>query len=267
MIRLILWLCLVSLSSQAQQTIGLKTGPSWLKRQDLVFSASTRSAFTPVSTGISYEHAGQKHRQQIQLLYTGLTGKEHVFTYQEQYFNGATQTSPSNWLFLDLHFHWQYVVKEAGKYDIALGGATAAQLGALFYGYADQVFGYTHQFRVSPTLTWRFRPAPKHQFTLHYEQNLIAWVARSPYAMNDDAFIADQQSHNDFRTLWNTLGRARLVGPAAFIHARLQLNYRYRLGKHWQTGLVHTLYYEQTDLGAPLRALGSHHLLGFYYQF
>lgn len=169
-------------------------------------------------------------------------------------FNDTTmQAASANFIFLRQSFEQLYRLQTPVKStNIWLGWYQHIELGALFHGHAFSTFGYLHQLQAgmaaSMQRTWgkRLTAAAGFQFPL------LLWVARSPYALNDDDFIERQASHNDLRTLAATFADGSLVAPWQYPQWRIEASCTWQVNKRFQCGFQWRFWHQQSKSMLPL---------------
>src|SRR5690606_20164528 len=82
---------------------------------------------------------------------------------------------------------------------------------------------------------------------------LLSWVARSPYALNDDDFIEDQRSHKTMPTLGACIAGGRWASFGSFRRALLVLGADHRVAPQWSLGVNYSL--EYLDVSKPARLI------------
>lgn len=70
------------------------------------------------------------------------------------------------------------------------------------YGSAS-VFNYLGSFSLSPWVVYERALSDRLHLTLQTWVPLVSWVARSPYALNDDQYMRDNASHQGAATFFN----------------------------------------------------------------
>jgi|GEM_PF-1532915 len=234
--------------------LSLNTGAHVIARQDLVLSPMVQNGWAFPNVAITYTHQGSRVRQAASLAYDGyLIGNKDTYTFYELTTDKAATTAPTNFLFVDLSYEAQWALPDSGATRVMLGGGLYGQLGSLNQGYTYPSFGYTIFFGIGPSVRVQHKLDERTTLFGDFSLPVLAWVARSPYAFNDDAFIEDQSSHKTLPTLGAFISDGRWASFGSFRRALLHLGAERQYGTRWCLGLQYGL--EYVDISQPQRLI------------
>jgi hypothetical protein len=96
------------------------------------------------------------------------------------------------------------------------------------YGRTGPYFGYFASFGlgVFGNIGYQFNSANRLKAELRLP--VVAWIARSPYLVNDDEFIENTASHNSFKTFLAFIEDGELASWNKWQKAGLLLQYHHR---------------------------------------
>lgn len=249
-------------------SLTLTTGYHHIARQDLVFSPMVQRGSAFPNVGLAYTYVGERMRHAVRLNYDGYdAGITEPYDFVDLVDGSAETTSRSNYTLVDLSYELLVPLPDSGATIVRVGGGVYGQLGSLNQGYAYPSFGYTLFFGLGPAV--RVEHTLDERTTLHggFSIPLVGWVARSPYALNDDEFIEDQRSHRTLPTLAAFIGGGRVASFGSFRRALLELGAERRLSTHWSLGLRYGL--EYLDISKPVRLISFRNSVdaAFTYHF
>lgn len=92
---------------------------------------------------------------------------------------------------------------------------------------------YMGVFALDARAELEYSPGPRHRLQMAVSMPLFAWVARSPYALNDDESIYANRDHSGVKTFFRYLAGGRFETWNKLQAARLDLRYDLRLADHW----------------------------------
>lgn len=92
--------------------------------------------------------------------------------------------------------------------------------------------GYHGLFALDVRTELELRPAARHRLRLGVGLPLLAWVTRSPYAINDDEQLYANRDHNGLRTFFRYLGDGRVQSWGRLQAVRVELRYDFVLHQH-----------------------------------
>lgn len=250
----VLFTMLSAAASAQGGALSLSTGAHHIARQDLVLSPMVQRGWAFPNVTITYSHQDSRVRQAARLGYDGyLIGNKDIYTFHELVNGKEATTAPTDYLFVDLAYEAQWTLPDSGATRVMVGGGLCGQLGSLNQGYTYPSFGYTIFFGIGPSA--RVEHVLDERTKLHGEFSLpvLAWVARSPYAFNDDAFIEDQRSHKTVPTLGAFIADGGWASFGSFRRAMLRLGADRQYGTRWTLGLEYGL--EYVDISQPQRLI------------
>ncbi|MBL7938181.1 MAG: hypothetical protein JNL43_02375 [Flavobacteriales bacterium] len=232
----------------------LATGYHHIARQDQVFSPMIHRGSAFPNVGLTYTHEGTEQRHAVRLGYDGYSaGFADTYSFMDLVSGSEETTARSAFTIVDLSYELQWHVGDTGRTQMLVGGGFFGQLGSLNHGYAYPSFGYTIFLGIGPTA--RLEHALNERTRLHADLSLpfLSWVARSPYALNDDQFIEDQRSHKTMPTLGAFIAGGRWASFGSFRRALLVLGAEHRFATRWSIGGKYSL--EYLDVSRPARLI------------
>ncbi|MBK6265274.1 hypothetical protein JKA74_09500 [Marivirga sp. S37H4] len=240
-ISIIIWLAALSCFAQENtknHSVSLNLGITTLTRQDLTFSPLIHKDFSLLNLGIDYDRQA-KVFQRVSFRY----GNFNPMSTDPYDFSvhGETKTAyPHSFNLIDIDYLIGKKIKESEKSILTVGGLLLMDIQALNYVYGRiGNFGY-----YSATSLGMFG---KYQFTINDNSNLttslklplVAWLARSPYYVNDDEFIENTSSHSGFKTFMAFMGDGNLTTLNKWQSFDLDIKYMYSLNEKWQLGAAY----------------------------
>lgn len=241
----------------ASQRLSLNLGLSNLARQDQLFSPFVHSGHSFTTLGLTWERT--KHMTQFVELQVSSIATTHSGPYDYFWHPDPEQfsTVPHNFTFLELNYglgkSWQQ-----GNATWRAGGVWANNIQALSYNPGPfSSFGYFASFSVGPLVGLSLPVGGKGSLDFSAQAPLLAWVARSPYLVNDDEFIENTRVHNSFGTLANFIGDGSVQFPNKLQQLTFSVRYQYAVGKQWDIGFAYRLQFiRHTE---PLTLLSYQH--------
>lgn len=233
-----IWLLTLSCFGQKQEKknmLSLNLGPSYMARQDLIFSPMIHKAFTGLNVGIAYTRQA-KLFQKASLRYGNfnpMVSGPYDFT-----IHGDMHTAyPHSFSVIDLDYLVGKKVKESGKSTFVFGGLFVMDVQAMNYVYGrTSSFGYYSMLGLGMFGRHQYALNKKSTITTTLQLPLIVWLARSPYLVNDDEFIENTSSHSGFKTFTSFIGDGEFVTWNKLQTFDLDIKYTYNLNGKWKLG-------------------------------
>ena len=240
LIFLSLFCGLTTFSCFAQETkkeniLALSFGPSFIKRQDLIFSPVIHSDFTLLNLGMEYTRKA-KYFQKASLHYANynpMVAGPYEFTEHSE----PNTAYPHSFNLVDLDYQFGKKFKETKQATITAGGLFSTDIQATSYVYGRiSSFGYFAAFGLGIFGNYERPINEKSKLAATLKLPLIAWVARSPYLVNDDEFIENISSHSGFKTFMEYIGDGEIVTWNKMQTLDLELKYEYEYNERWNFG-------------------------------
>jgi hypothetical protein len=235
-------------------SLSLATGYHHIARQDQVFSPMIHRGSAFPNVGLAYTHEGTRQRHALRLGYDGYSAG---FAEQYDFFDlvdGSEQTTArSSFTMVDLAYEFQRMIGDTGTTEVLLGGGFFGQLGALDHGYAFPSFGYTIFMGIGPSVRVQHGLSDRTRLYANVSLPVLSWVARSPFALNDDDFIEHQRSHSTLPTLGAFIRGGRWASFGSFRRMLLEVGVDHRLAARWSLGARYFL--EYLDVSKPRRLI------------
>jgi hypothetical protein len=185
----------------------LQWGLHAFSRQDQLLSPLIYSDVSAANLGITYERTGEKAKNTAVLLfdrYTPTAHAEYTYTHdgrQEQIFPTFTTV---------VSLRYGHARRPGnGSWFTGLMSDNQVKAGEQGYG-AAATFHYLGAFSLSPWLSYDRPLTDRLHLSLQTWVPLVAWVTRSPYALNDDQYMRDNANHKGVPTFFNYVAGGRL---------------------------------------------------------
>ncbi len=250
-------LCTPAVTAQ-NHALSLSLGYGQLTRQDLIFSPFVSRGSSPINVGLAYQKS-RRWEQEWKLGFSQITAQHKpTFTYTlPGQADELQHTAPHSFLLADLSYTLGKRIAVRHKNTWWLFGAVSMDMDAMNYNHARiSNFGYFISFDLSVGGKWRYQLSPRHQLTAEARLPLAAWVARSPYLINDDEFIDNIAGHKSLGTILNFIGDGQMMSPIHHQQITLDIGYDFALTRKWQLGLNYQL--EQLHNNKPLPLHSAH---------
>jgi hypothetical protein len=238
-------------------------------RQDLLFSPMVYHGSSLLNTRLTYMRQSKKtyHRLALGLgLYNA--SAQPGYKYLEWKTLEEANSNATTFVLLDLDYTLLTTFFEKGKVTMRAGAKLENQAGAFFYGYgAQSFFGYTLSTGLSPAWQAVYTLNEKHAIEAGVSLPLVSWLARSPYAVNDDRFIENQSSHRNLRLLANFYRDGSFVMLNKLQKLNWQLAYRMALSERWSASAAYQGEYFRYTLPRKFVAIRNELALGISFHF
>lgn len=235
----IIWLealsCLGQQKQEKKNMLSLNFGPSYIARQDLIFSPMVHRNLTFLNVGVNYTREA-KLFQQAGLSYANFN--PGVSTPYDFTIHGDAHTAyPHSFNIIDLNYLIGIKVKESRGSSLAAGGHFAMDVQAMNFVYGrTSSFGYYSTLGLGIFGRHQYTINKKSRLTTTLQLPLLVWLARSPYLVNDDEFIENTYSHSGVQTFMSFIGDGQLVTLNKLQTLDLDIRYTYDLTDKWKLG-------------------------------
>jgi len=233
-----LFIWLTTLSSFGQEitkknALSLRIGGGFIMHQDLIFSPFIHKDFSLMNLGLDYTRKAHFF-QKVSLRYANfnpMIAEPYEFTVHGQPNTAYTH----NFNLIDLDYHFGRKIKETKNASIAAGGLFSSEIQAMNYVYGRiGSFGYFASFGLGGFGTYERQISVKSKLEATLKLPLVAWLARSPYLVNDDEFIENISSHSGFKTFVAFLGDGQMTFWNKVQTLDFELKYKYSVGERWE---------------------------------
>jgi hypothetical protein len=252
---LIIWLLAINCLGQElnrNNTLSLKWGPGFISRQDLIFSPFIHTDFSLTNFGVDYTREA-KFYQKASLNYAGfnpMVSSPYKFTI----YGETEEASTHHFTMIDLDYLIGKKFRETDKSTITAGGLFSADIQSMNYVYGRiSSFGYYSAFSLGIFGRGKVLLNEKSSLSATIHLPLVAWLARSPYLVNDDEFIENISSHSSFNSFLAFIGDGELVTWNRLQAVDLEIKYTYRLSDRWELGAAY--WFEFIHAGQPRNLL------------
>jgi hypothetical protein len=264
-IATLLGLAIVCQLATAQNALELTYGLRHYQRQDLTFSPLIFKGIAPMNLGLAYQKSGEKSQTNVNLNLAGFASRSvAAFDYTKWNEPEPLTTLPSNFWLIDLGA--SHLRKIGGKMERTAwyaGLSLDAQLGALFYEFGEYgAFGYTTVASLSPTVAGRWNLGSKNSLQFSAKLPLLNWVARSPYAINDDDFIERQSSHRSLKTLLRLCSDGNLASLGQLQAGSFSTKFQRKINEKWAASLGYDFALLRSQDPHPLTAIENGVVVG-----
>jgi hypothetical protein len=237
--------------SERKNALSLQWGAGHIMRQDLVFSPFIHRDFSLTNFRLEYRREG-KFVQRAGVDFAGfspMVTDPYVF-----YVNGEEfSADPHVFTFIGVDYALSVPVYSDEKWNVAVGGVfnTDVQIGNYVYGRFGS-FGYTALFGLGANADATYALSEKHSLGTTLRLPFLTWVARSPFLVNDDEFIANTAAfHGGLQTFANLIGDGNFATWGEVFQFTFELRYLYHVSERWDLGAVYE--YEHIKVQAPRR--------------
>lgn len=204
-----------------------------MARQDLIFSPFVHRDFSALGLTIAYQREGD-FIHQVEVQFNSLNpSKQAPYSFYEE---GELYTAPPHqFTLIRFNYLMGKRIFQNEKMKLWAGGALLSDLQALNYQYGRiSYFGYYLSAGLGVFARFEYFLNPKQGFTFQLRLPLVSWMARSPYAINDDEFIENISSHRTLKTLGALWSDGELVSWNKLQYGDYRLNYFYSLSEKWK---------------------------------
>jgi len=220
-------------------------GPGYLARQDLVFSPHVHQDFSVLNAGTEYLRKGrvyQKVMLGIAMFDPMVTQPYTFYTYGE-----AGTALPHQFYFVELDYIMGRTLATDGRTRLTLGGLFSTDIQAMNYVYGRVGnFGYFAALGLGFSILAEHPAGENGELSTSVSFPLLSWQARSPYLVNDDAFIKNQSSHSAFRSFFAFLADGKLLSIKDLQIVNMEAGYTWHpnrklgLGLRYGMGIIHS---------------------------
>ena len=238
-------LLILLLSCSAYRAIGqsdgllqFSVGPSFLTRQDLVFSPFIHTDFSLFNGGLEYQ-CNKRGHQFFRMNYAGFeTGLQTPYDY---IFDDSIATAyPHDFTFAQIAYGHGFSIGKRDTLRPTAGFAVQMDIQAMTYQYGRfSFFGYYSTTALNVWYRHTFPIGNKSRIIGMVEAPLVSWLTRSPYLVNDDDFIENTYSHNGFETFFEYLADGHIATWDEVQRVDLGLQYQYDLSRTWAVGAAY----------------------------
>jgi hypothetical protein len=188
-------LSLVALAEEPS-TIDIAWTTSYRARQDDLMSPLVHAGVAPFGGLFTYRHRGPRTSLLAGLEVDSVPEKSGP-TYEYPTDDGTATTYPSSWTTARIPVGYGASVLHSDDVDLAVGGMFDARIEVLSWSYGvTYTTGYSGAFTLGPWVDGHWRAADRWTLEGSLTLPLFGWLARSPYALNDDEYILANQTHN-----------------------------------------------------------------------
>ena len=183
-------------SAQQTHSLELALATSYRARQDDLLSPLVHEGVAPFGEMFAYRWRGPRGGGLAGLEVDSVPGKSGP-TFEYPTDDGTAETFPSSWVTARIPVGWGAGLVQTEELDVVLGGLFDARIEVLSWSYGvTYTSAYSGAFTLGPWVDARWRPTERWTFEGSLTLPLFGWLARSPYALNDDEFIKANQTHN-----------------------------------------------------------------------
>jgi hypothetical protein len=235
--------------------ITLAAGALYVAHQDLSHTPLVHGGMTPFSLELRFERLGRW--QHFLAANVSTVESRRGDAYPILFDDHGHYTHPHAYVFFDASYGIGRRIPARGG-SAALGAAARLDLHATDYSYGvEKNFGYF----ISPSLDLWYRHeiefGSRHRASARVQAPLVAWVARSPYMVNDDQFIENIASNAPLRIAFALLADGELAGWDRMQRIDLGLDYHYRLSRRLGVGASYRLAFLRDEEPRPLTSVRS----------
>lgn len=235
-----------------QRSLTLRFGPGYNSRQDLIFSPFVHTDWSLVNGGLRYETQNRLHRW-VDL---GFGSYSPILTPSYTYGDGD-QTNAHSFLLANLTYALgKPISSRISARTWVLGGFLENDIHATTYNYARVGnSGYFASIGLGMWARFSREIGQRNSIGATVQVPLLAWVARSPYLVNDDEYIENIYSHKGLNTFFAYLGDGELETLNAVRQLELHLNLSHSLSERWKIGAWYEFHLLHASKPLPLLQL------------
>lgn len=217
-------------------TIQVNWGAATLQRQDLLVSPFIQNDISIGNIGLHYIRDA-KYYQEISLAYRTyqtINGKSFDYFGTD---STLQSTYPHYHTFVNLNYAFGKIIQQSGQTAWLAGGSFVAEVNASNLNYGrNGTFAYFASFGFSIWGAVQYAISDKQQLQLTLTLPLFAWIARSPYLLNDDTYIENTYSHSGFKTFFAYLADGRFATWNTLQGFTFNAQYMYAISNKWEIG-------------------------------
>jgi hypothetical protein len=254
---LIFQVCTGYAQTPAVTSWSVALGSNVFARQDQTFSPFVHSGSGGLAARVSFQHF-RKWEHQAELAFAATSfSKFPTFRFYTPEIKDEAQTgAPHQATMLDVGYSVGHVLWSRPKHRWSAGIFTDLDVDALYYVHARiSHFGYFIAIHGGLWTRWRYTPHPKHQLALTGHLPVLAWVAHSPYLINDDVFIEQASNHKTLTILGNFIAGGAVKNMSQYQRATLDWRYHYAWRKKWKVGIAGQTTWMHLKSVKPIRSI------------
>lgn len=219
-------------NNEVKNSFSLGWSGASIARQDLIFSPLVHRDFSALGLKIAYQREGifvHKIEVQFNSLAPAYQAPYSFYEDEEHY-----TAQPHQFSLIRLNYSMGKRIFQNEKMKFWTGGALLSDLQALNYQYGRiSYFGYYLSAGLGVFARFEYFLNARQGFSFQLRIPIVSWMARSPYAINDDEFIENISSHRTLKTLGALWSDGQLVSWNRLQYGDFRLNYFYNLTKQW----------------------------------
>jgi hypothetical protein len=252
----------------SQKYIGLSFGGQYIERQDLVLSPSIYKGVAPLNMQLLYRYNTPRTIKEISI-HAGMfsLSANPAFNYIEPEESKTVKTNPSKMLLIEARYTYLRRFSDKNPFNWAIGGVLDNQIIGHFqeYGYGS-AFGYTTVSALSIAGQVHTAVGQKGQLSLRMFTPIVSWVGRSPFALNDDAFIENLKSHRTLKMIGYFIADGSVQLPNVFQKINGQIIFTHKLSHRFQLNLSDEIEIVRTKQPRPLNNWRNQLAVGLAFQ-
>ncbi len=225
-----------------KNALHLDIGISNLMRQDIIFSPFIHNDLSLFHFGLDYSREA-KFLQVVSLRYSNfnpMVSGPFIF-----YFHGDPHKAyPHSFNLVNLDYGFARNFYEKQQTTLAAGVLFSSDIQSMNYIFGRiSSFGYFATFGLGVFGSCERQITSESRIAATVKMPLVYWLARSPYLVNDDAFIENISSHSGLQTFADLIGDGQLANPGNMQMFDFELKYIYHPGGRWDLGMGYLLEY------------------------
>jgi hypothetical protein len=244
LVLIVTWLTVMICDGQdvsRKNNLSLSWGPGYTARQDLIFSPFIHMDLSFVNLGLDYSHESRLF-QKVHLGFAGFNPVMVTDQYQFTIYGEIEEAYPHNFTIVNIDYLIGKKIRERGKSNLTAGALFTTDIHAMNYVFGRiSSFGYYAAFGLGLFGQEEVTIKEKSSFSATLKLPLLAWMARSPYLVNDDEYIENTSSHSGLRIFTAFVADGELVTWNRMQTFDLEVKYAYRLLDRWEVGTAYVL--------------------------
>ncbi|QMU30817.1 hypothetical protein [Adhaeribacter radiodurans] len=248
-----------------KKVLGVSYGYWHQSRQDQLFSNRIYKGSAIPNLGVHYQVRKKKHKHQVEFggqVYA-LSNNQPPYSFTDGSDSQVYQTEPSTAFTVNLNYQYATRIVAFKKNQLWLGLSAENRINAAFMNYGlSTAFLYTTLSSLGPNIQVERLLSNKNLLNFQVQIPLVYWASRSPYALNDDEFIQNQQSHQTLATLVNLLGDGKVQTISAIQKVNFRANLQHQLTPKYAVTGAYQIELLRLDQPSSLRSVTNAFLIG-----
>lgn len=228
-----LFLAVADAAPAGVHALTVASTPRLTVRRDEAFSPRTWTAPTLAAGALGWTYDGPvaAHRVGLDVAW-GVARSGRKWSFSDPVTDEVMDTAGTPMVQLRLHYGGLHRFDLDGPVDVALGGGPDVDLNTASYAFGrGGMFTYFSAIGANVDVEVGGAVHPDHRLDLAVSVPVVAWVSRSPYAINDEQYIASVAAGSGVGGVFALIGRGRMTSWEARQAARASLRWTWTARK------------------------------------